>query len=144
MSAIDIASAFVAAHEGCRLTAYQDSVGVWTIGYGHTGAGVVQALTWSQARADEQLATDLQQVDDAVTKLKKRLLSDQQLAALISFAFNLGAGALAGSTLLQKVNDCDFIGAAHEFPKWDRAGGTELRGLLIRRFEEAALFLKGS
>jgi lysozyme len=90
------------------------------------------------------LATDLQQVDDAVTKLKKRLLSDQQLAALISFAFNLGADALAGSTLLQKVNDCDFIGAAHEFPKWDHAGGTELRGLLIRRFEEAALFLKGS
>jgi lysozyme len=144
MSAIDIASAFVAGHEGCRLTAYRDSVGVLTAGYGHTGPDVTEGLVWTQGQADNALAADLRRVETEVLGLKRRLLTDQQMAALISFAFNLGSHALAGSTLLTKVNDADFIGAAHEFPKWDFAAGHELKGLLIRRFEEAALFLKGS
>ena len=144
MAAIPIASAFIAAHEGCRLDAYQDSVGIWTIGYGHTGNDVRAGIVWVQAQADAQLAADLATVASHVANIAKRSLTDQQTAALLSFAFNLGVGALSTSTLLSLVNAGQFLAAAHEFPKWAHAGGVEVRGLLIRRLEEAALFLKGS
>lgn len=144
MSALSLAADFVKAHEGCKLDAYRDSAGVLTIGIGHTGPEVIEGLKWTQERADQVLTSDLLKAEAQVTKLKTRLLSDQQMAALISFVFNLGAGALGGSQLLVKVNACQWLDAAHEFVRWDHAGGKELRGLLIRRLEEASLFLKGS
>ncbi len=144
MTAISIAADFVKSHEGCRLTAYQDSVGIWTIGYGHTGREVHEGLVWTQEQADAALDEDLSEAAKDVTRLKTRLLSDEQMAALISFVFNLGVASFAKSTLLTCVNDCRWMDAAKEFIRWDHAGGIELRGLLIRRLEEAALFLKGS
>lgn len=155
MSALEIAGAFVRAHESCRLAAYADSgKGIWTIGWGHTGADVHEGLTWTQSQADTQLMTDLKTASDAVSRLKKRLLSDGQMAALISFVFNLGEGALKGSALLSLVNDCRFIEAAKEFLRFDHAGTSsrpslhegmmESKGLLIRRLDEATLFLRGS
>lgn len=139
-----IALAFVKAHEGCRLTSYRDSAGVWTIGYGATGSDIVEGLTWTQAQADNRLGIDLSHAANSVRQLATVKLSDQQSAALISFVFNLGDHALRQSSLLEYVNASEFIAAAKEFPRWDRGGGKELKGLLIRRFEEAALFLKGS
>ena len=106
MTALSLAAQFVRAHESCRLAAYPDSGGVWTVGWGHTGAEVHEGLSWTQAEADAQLDADLAEFAEAVTRLKRRLLSDQQMAALISFAFNLGVDALANSTLLTLVNDC--------------------------------------
>lgn len=143
MSALDIAGAFVRAHESCRLAAYPDSGGVWTIGWGHAGPEVHQGLVWTQSQADAQLMTDLKSAADAVTRLTKIPLADSQIAALVSFVFNLGEGALKGSALLTLVNEARFMDAAKEFLRFDHAGGLESKGLLIRRLDEAALFLKG-
>lgn len=144
MSALTLAGAFVRAHESCRLTAYPDSgFGLWTIGWGHAGEGVHEGLTWSQIQADAQLMADLKIASDAVTRCAKNPLTESQMAALISFVFNLGEGALRGSALLTLVNDGRFMDAAKEFLRFDHAGGTESKGLLIRRLDEAALFLKG-
>ena len=79
-----------------------------------------------------------------MTRLTKIPLADSQEAALISFVFNLGEGALANSTLLKLVNARAFLAATKEFLRFDHAGGSESKGLLIRRLDEAALFLKGS
>jgi|SRR6185437_4199911 len=144
MSAISLAGALVRAHEGCRLAAYPDGKGVWTIGWGHTGADVHEGLSWTKERADDQLDADLTHAALAVTRLKRRLLSDSQMAALISFVFNLGEETLAGSALLALVNDCRWLEAAKEFLRFDHIGDSESKGLLIRRLDEAALFLKGS
>lgn len=57
------------------------------------------------------------------------------------FAYNLGINALKGSTLLKKINAGDYIGAANEFHKWNKAGGKELAGLTRRRGAEKSLFL---
>lgn len=139
--ALTIAAKFVAAHEGCRLTAYQDSKGVWTIGYGHT-AHVSPGMECTQAEADSWLNADLNEAYREVLAATSIPLSDQQAAALISLEYN--TGGVRGSILVQYVNTRQFIAAAHEFPAWDHSGKTEIKGLLIRRFEEASLFLKGS
>lgn len=138
-----IALDFIKQHEGCKLSAYKDQAGVWTIGYGSTGASVVSGLIWTQEQADERLASDLSAFEVGVRKLLKRPLSDKPCAALISFAYNLGLGALSGSHLLQCVNSGDDVGAAKAFLVWDHIGQQEVKGLLIRRLEEAALYLRG-
>lgn len=139
-----IATAFIKAHEGCKLKAYQDSAGVWTCGYGATGPDIHAGTTWTQEQAVARLESDLAQFAAAVKRCVKVPLSDRQEAALISFAFNLGEASLKQSTLLTLLNQGDILGAAKEFPRWDHAGGHELKGLLIRRFDEASLFLQGS
>lgn len=70
--------------------------------------------------------------------------TQDEFDALVDFAFNLGIGALAGSTLLKKLNAGDIEGAADEFLKWDHAGGKVLAGLTKRRQGERALFLLGA
>ena len=135
---------FIKTREGCRLKAYRDSAGVLTCGYGATGSDILPDTVWTQEAADARFAADVTRSQEAVERLVALSLSDKQQAALISFCFNVGAGALGTSTLLAKVNRRDFIGAAKEFPRWSHAGGQEVKGLLVRRFEEALLFLQGS
>lgn len=141
-----VAIDFIASHEGCRLLAYQDAgAGIWTVGYGATGPDIVKGVVWTQAQADAALAETVGKVEASVRRaLKNAVLSTEQMAACISFAYNVGEGAFASSTLLVRIQDGDFLGAAKQFPLWDKAGGKELKGLLIRRFEEATLFLQGS
>lgn len=139
-----VAVDFVKSHEGLSLTSYQDSGGVWTIGYGATGPDIGAHLTWTQVQADARLTGDLNKSEAQVLKLLQLTLSQSQMAALISFVFNLGSGALASSHMLLLVNARDWINAAKELPKWDHVGQAEVKGLLIRRLEEAVLFLKGS
>ena len=125
--------------EGCRLTAYQDVVGVWTIGYGHTeGVGPRDRITVAMAEA--WLYGDVRGYGWGVAHLVKVPLAQCQFDALVSFVFNLGVHALQTSTLLQKLNAGDFQGAAAEFIRWDHAGGVELAGLKARRIAECALF----
>lgn len=128
------------AFEGCELTAYQDSVGVWTIGYGHT-KDVHPGIKITQAEAEQFLKQDLGIFEDAVVDAVTVELNSDQFAALVSFAFNLGAGSLFESTLLRVLNKGDFQRAANEFPKWNKAGGQALLGLTRRRLAERALFL---
>lgn len=125
--------------EGVRLVAYQDSVGVWTIGYGHT-RGVDPGMTCTQAEADNWLMCDIAYSAEDVNTHIKTTISQGEFDALVDFAFNLGAGSLNNSTLLKLVNAGDFDAAAQQFPRWDKAGGHEVAGLLRRRLAEQAEF----
>lgn len=126
--------------EGLRLKAYQDSVGVWTIGYGTT-SGVRPGMVITEAQAEEFLRRDLRRFEQAVDDLVKVPLTDDQFAALVSFTYNVGEGALESSTLLRLLNQRDYQGAADQFLRWDKAGGQSLPGLTRRRRAERALFL---
>lgn len=137
-----LAAEFVKKWEGCRLTAYRDVAGVWTCGYGATGADVVEGATWTEAQATARLERDLGRARDAVNRLVKVNLSASEQAALMSLVFNIGEGAFEKSTLLWKLNSNDRLGAASEFIRWHHAGGKPSRGLMRRRLDEAALFLK--
>ena len=140
-----IALAFVKAREICKLAAYQDSGGIWTVGWGATGPGIVAGTVWTQAEADADLEHRLGLVEMSVSHLLGNgSFSVQQRAALISFEYNCGAVALAQSHLLQFVLKRNWIAAAKAFLQFDHAAGTELQGLLKRRMYEGALFLEGS
>ncbi|MGK7893024.1 MAG: lysozyme [Xenococcus sp. (in: cyanobacteria)] len=123
-----------------RITAYLDSVHVPTIGYGHT-KNVHLGLTITQQQAEEFLNQDLRVAEVGVQHLVKVSLNDNQFAALVSFAFNLGTGALAHSTLLRDLNAGNYSAAADQFLRWNRAGGCVLAGLTRRREAERKLFL---
>lgn len=138
-----VAIDFIKQHEGCQLTAYKDLGGDWTCGWGSTGPDIQAGLVWTQEQADFRLELDLAKIEVAVIKLLNKRLSDSALAALDSFAYNLGSNALASSHLFQCVNNGDYIGAAKAFMNWDHVANSEVKGLLIRRLEEAALFLRG-
>lgn len=125
--------------EGCRLTAYQDSVGVWTIGYGST-KDIKKGMKISKLMADGFLRDDLEEAEEAVNELVDADLTQNEFDALASFTFNLGRGNLANSTLLKKLNAGDKSGASEEFTRWVYAGGKELEGLVRRRKAEQALF----
>jgi lysozyme len=126
--------------EGCRLSAYADQGGVWTIGYGHTGPGVHAGLTITQEQADIFLQSDIAGSVACVNKLVTANISQSQFDALVDFTFNLGCASLASSTLLRYVNTGDFAGAANEFQRWDHIGNIIVPGLLRRRQAEAQMF----
>jgi lysozyme len=126
--------------EGFRLTAYQDQVGVWTIGYGHTGPDVTPGQTITMAEAQALLAQDVSSAAGCVNTVVAVKLTQQEFDALVDFVFNLGTGAFKGSTMLRDLNGEDFTSAAAQFDFWDRAGGAIVAGLLRRRQAEAALF----
>lgn len=131
--------------EGCRLTAYKCPAGVWTIGYGHTGTvdgkAVASGMTITAAKATELLKADLSKFEAAVNSYVTAPITQNMFDALVSFSFNVGAGALRRSTLLKKLNTKDYNGAANEFPLWNKAGGKVLKGLVRRREREKQLFL---
>lgn len=135
--------AFTESFEGCPLTAYQDQVGVWTIGYGHT-KGVTEGMKCDQQQAEQWLIEDVAEAEAAVNRLVHIAMSQEEFDALVDFTFNLGIGNFQHSTLLAKLNARDIQGAADEFEKWDRAGGVEVAGLLRRRQAEMALFSLGA
>jgi lysozyme len=129
--------------EGCRLTAYQDQVGVWTIGYGHTGSDVTPGLTITEEQSKALLAKDVCSAAACVNNVVTVKLAQEEFDALVDFVFNLGAGAFRGSTMLRLLNVGDFEGAAAQFERWSRAGGVIVAGLLRRRQAEASLFRTG-
>lgn len=137
--------ALIKQFEGCKLTAYQDSVGVWTIGYGWTkpvdGKPIRAGMTIKQEAAERLLKTGLVSYESDVFRLVKVGLTQGQFDALMSFTYNLGARSLSTSTLLRKLNAGDYAGAADEFLRWNKAGGKVLNGLTRRREAERALFL---
>ncbi len=126
--------------EGLRLKAYQDSVGVWTIGYGST-RGVMPDEIITQADAEDRLRRDVQDAEDCVNKHVTVALTQGQFDALTSFIFNLGCGAFSGSTLLRDLNAGEYQGAADQFGRWVHAGTDVLPGLVKRRAKEREMFL---
>lgn len=136
-------------HEGLRLDAYQDSAGVWTIGYGSTkyadGTPVRQGdMLQSNAAADALFRETLREYESAVSRSVLVPLSQPQFDALVSLAYNIGTQAFRDSTLLKRLNTHDYAGAANEFLRWNKAGGQALEGLRRRREAERALFLSGT
>lgn len=130
--------ALIKRFEGLRLKAYLDPVGVPTIGYGHTYLVNINDPAITEEEADRLLAEDLKLYEKAVTEMVKVPITQNQFDALISFAFNLGTGALRGSTLMKKLNAGQPC--AEEFLRWNMAGGKALPGLTRRRQAEKRLF----
>lgn len=126
--------------EGVRYQAYDDGVGVWTIGVGHT-KGVVKGDKIDDRQVDEFLRQDLESAEYAVNSLVKVELRQTQFDALVSLVFNIGSGAFASSTLLKLLNKGRPEMAADQFPRWNMGGGKILLGLTKRRAAERLLFL---
>lgn len=122
--------------ESCRLVAYQDDAGVWTIGYGST-IGVRRGMKITQQEAERRLEFDLETAAIGVRGLNLSL-TQGQFDALVDFTYNLGIGKLKSSTLLKKIKagaPTEQIQA--EFKKWVYAGKKKLAGLVKRREWEA-------
>ncbi len=126
-------------YEGLKLTSYQDSAGVWTIGYGHT-FGVHQDQTITQFQAEQFLMEDLTHSEVTVRMFVTAMLTQGEFDALVDFVFNVGRRNFVSSTLLTKLNAKDYAGARQELLRWDYAGGEELAGLLARREAELQEF----
>ncbi len=135
---LGLAAVVVANYEGLRTSAYLDPVGIPTVCYGHT-ATARMGQTLSQAECDRLLEGDLGEALAAVDKLVKVPLPVERRAALASFTYNVGAGQLASSTLLRKLNAGDPKGACAELSRWVYAGGRKLPGLERRRASEREL-----
>jgi lysozyme len=132
--------------EGCRLTAYQDVAGVWTLGYGHT-EGVRRGMVWTQVRAGAEFARDLGATEgDVIEAIEGAATTDNQFAGLVALAYNIGAGAFLASTVLREHRAGEFAAASAAFVEWNKAhiDGelTEVDGLTNRRKAEAALYLR--
>lgn len=141
MKASDKLIAYIRKAEGCRLTAYQDVAGVWTIGYGHT-KGVKRGDRCSQYQAEQWLREDLA-VFEAVANRVKRIATQGQYDAVLDFIYNCGPGNFATSTLKRYIE----AGKAswmiqEEFLRWVHSGGRKMGGLVSRRIWEAARFVE--
>jgi len=127
--------------EGLRYKTYKCPAGILTIGYGHTGPDVIPGMQINETMADALLKLDIQKFENAVNRLVKVPITQNQFDALVSFTFNVGEGKLESSTLLKKINNNDLT-ARDEFFKWIYGGGKILPGLVKRRTAERALFIK--
>jgi lysozyme len=134
--------------EGFRERAYQDSAGVWTIGFGTTryqdGRRVRQgdAIAYDEAQAilKAQATAFAERVNAAV----RVPLTQPQFDALVSFAYNVGSAAFERSTLCRLLNDRQYLQASEEFHRWNQVAGKSNSGLSRRRAAECALFLYGT
>jgi lysozyme len=129
--------------EGCKLTAYQDSAGIYTIGFGHTGA-IFPGMVITRDEADQLCGYDLIGPEAAVSDAVQDA-TDNQFAALVLFTYNVGVGAFRQSTVLVRHLAGDYEGAANAFLFWNKAhiNGvlTVVPGLTNRREAERALYL---
>jgi lysozyme len=105
------------AREGKRNDAYLDTVGVWTIGVGHTGPEVHDGLHWPDEQVADALRADLDRFEAAVNTATAAL-TQHQFDALVSFAFNVGVNAFTSSTMLKQINRGQFEMAALQFDRW--------------------------
>lgn len=141
------AAALIAKFEGLELKAYQDSAGIWTIGYGntrnpYTGLPIKKGDKITKKEALDWLKITTAAVEADVKRLVKVPVNTNQSLALASLVFNIGAGAFARSTLLRLLNiGAEKSAIAAQFLRWNKVNGKEVKGLTNRRKAEAELFL---
>ena len=132
--------------ESLRLNAYDDGVGVWTIGYGTTkypnGIRVKKGDTCTLEQAKSYMQHDLKKFEQTVNTAVKVPLNQNQFDALVSLAYNIGSTAFKNSTLVRQLNEGNHKAAANQFNVWVNAGGKRMQGLVNRRATERTLFLK--
>lgn len=135
----------IAQSEDCRLVAYRDIAGIWTLGWGET-EGIVEGMRWTQAEADARLCQRLAEFAAGVQRRLRRPATPNQLAALVSLAYNIGLGAIERSTVLKAHNAGDTLAAARAFGLFDKARIKgklqQVRALAARRARESALYLQ--
>jgi lysozyme len=129
----ELTTALIGAFEGCRLSAYKDTSGIWTIGWGHTGADVTPTLSWTQAQADAAFVNDCAPLFALVAD--KPPLAQ---AALVSFGYNCGAGTLKRWLASQSLPDGDAMKITMSM--FVHSGGVVMDGLVRRRKLEQALY----
>lgn len=131
--------ALIKRFEGLFLHAYVCPAGKWTIGYGHTcNVHPESAITMDDA--DKLLREDINKAEKCINDLVTVPLNQHQFDALVSFVFNFGGENFRSSTLLRKLNNGNYQGAANELMRWTRTDNHELPGLKIRRAAERKLF----
>lgn len=131
--------ALIKKFEGCELEAYQDAVGVWTIGYGHI-KGVKEGMTITKQQAEEMLLEELVEYENYVLEAVNHQLDQCMFDALVSWTYNLGPSNLNASTMLKVLNAGDYDAVPEQIKRWNKAGGKVLTGLVRRREAEALLF----
>jgi lysozyme len=119
--------------EGCKLKSYYCIAGRCTIGYGSTGPHVKPGMVITEAQAEELLRQDLDKAERAVAELVKVPLSSGQHAALVDLVFNVGAAAVAKSTLLKLLNKKQYAEAGEQLMRWVHSGSAVIAGLQRRR-----------
>jgi len=127
--------------ESCRLEAYQDDAGIWTIGWGSTGPGIASGTIWTQAQADQNLISAIEAIEQSIACMVTIQVSDDEWDALVSFAYNEGLGALHDSQLLAELNRGNITEAANQMMHWVFVKGEPDDGLYKRRKSERAQFL---
>ena len=125
--------------EGLRLEAYQDSVGVWTIGYGHS-KGVTPNMKITESQANNLLRTELIEYQNYINSMVNVSLDQCQFDALVCWVYNLGQTNLSNSTLLTLLNQGVKLQIPKQIRRWNKAGGRVLKGLVRRREAEALMF----
>ena len=142
MTPSDNLVAFVKGWEGLKLSPSEDPLvrGIVDVGYGHVIQPDEDRRSITAEEADELLRWDLANDAEEVGERLAFELAQSQFDALVAFTFNLGIGAFAHSTLLRYVNAGQFGAAAAEFPRWVRAGGRIVNGLVKRRAAERRMF----
>jgi lysozyme len=136
----------IKAFEGFAPTPYLCPANRWTIGFGSTWDSKGRAVTGSHLpvtrdEAGRLLAREVRHVESAINKLVKSELTENMFSAIASLVYNIGTGNFQRSTLKMKLNRGEYENAADEFPKWRKAGGRILKGLVRRRAQERELFL---
>ncbi|TCB50944.1 lysozyme [Acinetobacter sp. ANC 4779] len=134
--------------EGLRLEAYDDGVGIWTIGFGTTkypdGVRVKKGDSCTLEQAKACMQSDLKAFEQTVNEAVRVPLTQNQFDALVSLTYNIGTTAFKNSTLVKRLNEENYKGAADQFEVWVNASGKRMQGLVNRRAVEKALFLKSS
>jgi lysozyme len=125
----------IAGWEGYSGSAYQDIVGIWTIGFGTTG-GVAKGQNIDPVKALQRKLSDVQKFEGAIKQCVKVPLHQYEYDAYLSLAYNIGPTAFCNSTLVRRLNEGQYDLACREILRWDKAGGKVVRGLTNRREAE--------
>jgi lysozyme len=131
----------IKAFEGCRLKAYQDGGGVWSIGYGET-LGVVEGMVWTKEEVTERLNARLAYfLRNVYLKCPQLFLEpSERVAACVSLAYNIGLGAFGASSVCRYTRNREYEKASKSFLLWDKDNGKVVKGLTNRRIKERELY----